>query len=323
LITGAFAVVLIQLCPRSWRGRFRLAVPIAAFAALILLACGLVLPLPRWEITAPPTLEKVQASWNPGTWVGVLWGAGTLLFIARQAFGFVAIHNLLRATRPVPGREWRRLLSECRQSLGLAGSVRLRFAGPDFIPSATGLFRKTVLLPDEAAEWTEDQRRLVLLHELAHFQRADLWTDALGRLACALHWFNPFAWMLQRQLAIEREYACDALVVERGARPADYAKVLWQMATAARRRPAAGAAFLAMASPQVGKLEQRVRRILTSSRKAGGWLRIADGGLCALLLLVLIACTACKPVSRVLATAQGWTSAEALTHLLADPFPGN
>ena len=320
-LTGALAMALVQLCPRSWRGRFRLAVPVAAFAAFVVLACWLVLPVDRISVQAPNPLAAIQSKLNPGTWMIVLWISGAVLFLARQAHGFFSIHNLLRATRPVPGRAWRRLLAECQESLRVSGPVRLRFAGPDFIPSATGLIRKTVLLPDDAEGWTEEQRRLVLLHELAHFQRADLWTDALGRLACALHWFNPFAWMLHRELAIEREYACDALVVERGVRPNDYAMVLWQMATAARRRPASGAAFLAMASPRVGKLEQRVRRILDSGRKVGRWLRIADSGLCLILAAVLIACTACKPMVRILAKSRV-PAAEIKMRFGADPFPG-
>jgi beta-lactamase regulating signal transducer with metallopeptidase domain len=323
--TGAVAVVLVQLCPRSWRGRFRLAVPVAAFAAMVLLACWLVLPLPRWKIDAPAQLTQVQLDWAPGLWVTALWALGAGLFLTRQAYGFVAIHNLLRATRAVPGREWRRLLAECQESLGLTGKIRLRMAGSEFIPSATGLLRRTVLLPDEAVGWTEEQRRLVLLHELAHFRRADLWTDALGRLACALHWFNPFAWLLHRQLAVEREYACDALVVERGAQPRDYAMVLWQMATASRRRPVSAAAYLAMASPRIGKLEQRVRRILDSRRQVGRWLRVADATLCTLLGVLLIACTACKPVSQILAADSPgpWTAAEIQARLLANPFPAN
>lgn len=323
LLTGAIAVALARVCPRSWKGKFRLVVPVAAFVALLLLAFWLVRPLPRLEIAAPATLAQVQVAWGGGAWVIALWSAGVLVCLGRQAWGVISIRKLLRSTRPVPGREWRALLAECQRALKLTGTVCLRYAGPDFIPSATGLFRRTVLLPDEAEGWTEDQRRLVLLHELGHFQRGDLWTDALGRLTCALHWFNPFAWLLQRQLAIEREYACDALVVERGGRPRDYAMVLWQMASASRRRPASAAAFLAMASPRLGKLEQRVRRILDSGRKAGQWLRIADGGLCAVFALLLLACTACKPVARLVAGKQDpWTTAEIETRLAADPFPG-
>ena len=323
-VTGAVAVAVAQLCPRSWRGRFRLVVPVAAFMALLLLAFWLVGPLPRWEIAAPAAIASAQVPGISGNWAIGLWIAGVIVCIARQVFGARSLRCLIRATRPVPGREWRALLAECQKALGLRGVVRLRLAGPEFIPSATGIFQRVVLLPDEALEWTDEQRRLVLLHELGHFQRGDLWTDALGRLVCALHWFNPFAWLLQRQLAIEREYACDALVVEQGARPRDYAMLLWEMASASRRRPASASAFLAMASPRMGKLEQRVHRILDSGRKAGRLLRLADGGLCLALAAALIACTACKPVARILSGKQSlWSAAEIQTRLAADPFPGN
>jgi beta-lactamase regulating signal transducer with metallopeptidase domain len=244
--------------------------------------------------------------------------------LSRHVMGLLTVSRILRSTHPVRGRIWRQTLVECQRVLGLKGNVRLRLAGPGFVPSATGLVRRTILLPDEALTWTTEQRRLVLLHELGHFQRRDLWTDALGRVACALHWFNPFAWMLQRQLAVEREYACDALVVEKGGRPQDYAMVLWQMATASRLRLSSSAAFIAMASPKSGKLEERVQRILDSGRKAGKWLRVADAGLCVVLALAMIACTACKPVVRIVVSAtQGWTPAEVQARFQADPFPGN
>ena len=320
LATGAVAVALVHLCPASWRGWFRRAVPVAAFLALLALAFWLVQPNLRWEVLPPANLPQVPVE----TWVVSLWGLGVLVCLVRFGFGLRAIRQILRASRPVPGREWRELLGECQDALRLQGKVRLRLAGCNFVPSATGIWRRAILLPDEALGWTAEQRRLVLLHELGHFQRGDLWKDALARLTCALHWFNPFAWILQRQLAVEREYACDALVVEHGVRPRDYAMALWHMATRASRRPAASAVFIAMASPRGGKLEQRVQRILEAGRKAGVWLRIVDASFCAVLAALLIACTACKPVMRMITTGgNGWTSGEISARLAADPFPAD
>lgn len=326
LAIGAVATACVWLCPASLRVRVRRAVPVAAFVALLALAAGLILPLPHFEIAAPDSLSKLGAAsaLHPGAWITAAWLAGTTLCLARLAAGALAIRSLLKNTRPLPGRAWKRLLADCIRTLGLRGNVRLRLAGPGFVPSATGLLRRTILLPDEARGWNAEQRRLVLLHELGHFRRGDLWMHSLGRLACALHWFNPFAWMLQRQLSVEREFACDELVVERGAAPHDYANLLWQMATAMRRRPSASAAFLAMASPREGTLEQRVRRILAPARKAGRLLRLADGILCVALAALLVLCTACKPVRRALTLpGEPWSVAELQARFSADPFPAN
>ena len=327
VVAGA-ATACVRLCPPGWRVRLRRVVqvvPVIAFAVLIALGVGLVRPLPTLEMKAPAILARWAVA--AGDWVApwLMWtfAAVAIIFLARTIAGASAVARLVRKSRPVRGRAWRALLDECQRALGLRGRVRLRLAGPGFVPSATGLFRRTVLLPDEALRWTRAQRRLVLLHELGHFLRGDLWTHALGQIACAVHWFNPFVWMLHRHLALEREFACDALVVSRGAAPEDYAALLWEMGVAAGRPRLSAVAFLAMAAPGRGKLEQRVRRILAPVRDAGRWLRVADSALCAGAALVLVACASFKPVLvRTLLGTTPWTPQEISARLSADPFPG-
>ena len=332
IIVAGAATGCVLLCPAGWRVRVRQVVPVVAFAVLIALGAGLVRPLPALEVKAPAILSAWAAAASEWIAPGLvrMFAIVAALLLARIAAGAFAVAKLVRLSKPLRSRPWRKLLGECQRTLGLRGRVRLMLAGPGFVPSATGLFRRTVLLPDEAADWTHAQRRLVLLHELGHFRRGDLWTHALGQIACAVHWFNPFVWMLHRHLAVEREFACDALVVSRGAVPVDYATLLWKMGVAAQRPRILGrnprlasAACLAMAAPGGGKLEQRVRRILAPVREAGRLLRVADAALCGGVALLLVACASFKPVlvRAVLGTGP-WSAAEIGARLSADPFPG-
>ena len=332
IIVAGAAAGCVLLCPAGWRVRVRQVVPVVAFAVLIALGAGLVRPLPTLDVKAPAILSAWAAA--AGEWVAPwlvrMFAIVAALLLARTAAGAFAVAKLVRQSRPLRCRPWRKLLAEGQRTLGLRGEVRLMLAGPGFVPSATGLFRRTVLLPDEAADWTHAQRRLVLLHELGHFRRGDLWMHALGQIACAVHWFNPFVWMLHRHLAVEREFACDALVVSRGATPEDYATLLWKMGVAAQRPHISGrnprlasAACLAMAAPGRGKLEQRVRRILAPVREAGRWLRVADATLCGCVALMLVACASFKPVIvRTFLGTDPWSTEEISARLSADPFPG-
>ena len=52
-------------------------------------------------------------------------------------------------------------------------------------------------------------RMSILQHELAHFQRGDLWKSLLVRLLMLPHWFNPFAWWAVRRFDDAAEWACD------------------------------------------------------------------------------------------------------------------
>lgn len=78
-------------------------------------------------------------------------------------------------------------------------------------PMMTGLFRPTVLLPDPPPE--DGSLSFVLLHELTHFRRRDIWYKLLLLLAAAVHWFNPLVWGMLRAAEGDLERACDADVL--------------------------------------------------------------------------------------------------------------
>jgi hypothetical protein len=148
------------------------------------------------------------------------------------------------------------------------------------MPMTWGIFRPKLLLPDESEQWTEDRRHVVVLHELAHAKRWDYLTNLVTQFVCALYWFNPLVWFAARQMIAERERACDDIVLRHGARPADYAEQILQIA--AGLRPGYGG--IAMARPS--KLEGRLRAILDSTRNRAAVTRFIV--LAALILLAVI-----------------------------------
>ena len=133
---------------------------------------------------------------------------------------------------------------------------------------AWGLLRPVVLLPEEAETWPEVQRRAVLTHELAHVKRHDCLTQALGHVACAFYWFHPLVWVAARRLRVERERACDDLVLRTGSNGPDYADHLLRLARSAGTSGQPAWAAVAMARPS--QLEGRLLAILDPSLDRGG-----------------------------------------------------
>jgi beta-lactamase regulating signal transducer with metallopeptidase domain len=114
----------------------------------------------------------------------------------------------------------------------------------------------SVLLPSHYTSWDGATLRIVLSHERAHVRQKDFLIHALAALHCALFWFNPFSWWLQRQLAELGEALSDCAAVEQAESRTSYAEILLAFATRTRW-PLAG---VAMAS--ASNLTPRIERLL-------------------------------------------------------------
>jgi beta-lactamase regulating signal transducer with metallopeptidase domain len=79
-----------------------------------------------------------------------------------------------------------------------------------------GTWRCGIVVPATAETWSDDRRRAVLLHELAHIARHDCLTQLLAAVACALYWVHPGVWWTAHRLRRERERASDDRVLATG-----------------------------------------------------------------------------------------------------------
>ncbi len=296
----------------------------AARHSLWVLALALLLMLPFLEMFAPAwDLPALPAGWaapahrsvppgeagegaaaggrNPGdgrarpglgTAVAFVWGAGVLLGLGRFAAGAVAVRRIIqRASRSAA---WGSLLPEAARRAGCAQKVAILESGEVRVPLAWGFLHPVILVPLEAASWSAARRRLVLLHEIAHVRRRDCLIQAVTHTACCLHWFNPLAWMAARRTALERERACDDVVLKAGMPPPDYAAELVSLTRALVQRGRWPAAAIAMARPS--QLEGRVRSILDGRAARGPWGTTAILLAALSLVAVVLPLAAMKPV---------------------------
>jgi HEAT repeat protein len=113
-------------------------------------------------------------------------------------------------------------------------------------PFAWGIWKPVVVLPAEAEQWSEEQARSVLLHELAHIARWDYPLHLLVEIVSAFYWPNPLVRLAARRRAMERERACDDCALRQGVPSRVYASHLLHIARLQVRQGAlAGATTMA------------------------------------------------------------------------------
>jgi hypothetical protein len=150
----------------------------------------------------------------------------------------------------------------------------------------------SILLPRNYLHWDAATLRIVLSHEFAHVRQKDFYVQLLAGLHCALFWFNPFSWWLQRQLSDLGEALSDHAASQQADSRASYAEILLSFATGTQ--PPASAIAMARSS----NLAPRIERLLSDrgfERSFSGKPRLpllAAG----IVMLALLASTAVKRV---------------------------
>lgn len=127
----------------------------------------------------------------------------------------VRLHRFFnRAERQNEGRLYE-IFKDTRRRFGIHANVPLLVSGDVKTPGIAGIFNPRVVIPKFCADDLSDEEiRCVLLHELTHYRRGDLFLHHLLLLICFVHWYNPLVWLVFRQFKISMEQACDADVVD-------------------------------------------------------------------------------------------------------------
>jgi beta-lactamase regulating signal transducer with metallopeptidase domain/tetratricopeptide (TPR) repeat protein len=243
---------------------------------------------------APAAEESLLAAWRGWLLPAIL--AVAAIFVARMAFGVIAIRWITHRAREIEDDSLVRDFDVAGERLGVARMVRLLASERVTVPLVWGVTRPALLLPANALEWSRDRLRVVFLHELAHLRRGDAITLLLTRAIAALFWFHPLAWSLDRAARRDCEQACDDLVLATGTRASDYADHLLGIARSLPAHDPFGAVTLAMS--RRSQLEGRLLSILQPDARRGGVSRRAAGIATAVAMLFVL------PLATIRLTAQ-------------------
>mgnify|MGYP001174901205 CR=1 FL=1 len=205
------------------------------------------LPLPDSPAASAPTLHSIA----------LIWVGGMIFFTLRILVDWGGLRQFRAESIPSNDSVVSQVLRECRSQLGLRRRVGIHIHPQTPTPLVAGLFRPVIYLPQDCNRWEQDTLRMVLMHELGHVARHDLWTNLAARCACVVYWFNPLVWWLRRKLVAQCEFACDARVIAAGTNPGNYASALCDMAESS----ALPASAMAMAgrAPLRARIERVVR----------------------------------------------------------------
>lgn len=218
---------------------------------------------------APASAENSGIRWREAArWGAATYFFGVVLMLVRLMAAVIAANRLGAQARPLADGP----LVAAINSLARAWSMRVApvLAETERIlaPKVVGLLRPTILLPEAAVSGlTVDELQLILLHELAHIRRHDMWIVLVQRLAETALFYNPVLWGLSRRISSLREDCCDDIACRAHEAPEpqlQYAATLLRLVelAAPERCGRVSLAALAASGRSPSELRRRVARLL-------------------------------------------------------------
>jgi WD40 repeat protein len=209
--------------------------------------------------------------------VAGLWLAGWIALPLYFTITYLRFASRIAGARAATGRfadEMTEVLSQVnshgRISLNLTDGI-----GPVLFWRPSGY---TVLVPEQSwCELDPAQRRAILRHEVAHWQRSDLWKSLGVRLLASVHWFNPFAWLSVRRFEQAAELQCDTAAGTSSNERLTLAAALLQLGSC-ETSPAIGV------YANTSSLSTRIKRLLHTPQEDSAMKRIVIVSVSALIL---------------------------------------
>ncbi len=210
------------------------------------------------------TVRKVAGTaWK---YLGIIWLAAAFAILIRKMTVYQSyIRYVTIGAEPVNAAALLDGLAVTAQEMGIGRPIELRVNPLVASPMLVGYFHPCIILP--RADVSEEAFQYIAMHELTHYKRRDIVYKWLVQLAVCLHWFNPFVYVMRREIELACEFACDEAVIRRTgySRAKDYGETLLgaMVAVGAYREPFAAVTM----SANKELLKERLGAIMNGGKK--------------------------------------------------------
>lgn len=147
-----------------------------------------------------------------GRYLFFTWLVIALILLVRKITVYQSFLRYIKAgNHAVSDIEMLNRLSDCEERLHIKQTVELcqnPFVGS---PMVVGFFHPCILLPMQVAG--AEEISYIFTHELIHMKRWDLVYKWLVQIVVCVHWFNPFVYLLEKEVDRACELSCDEAVL--------------------------------------------------------------------------------------------------------------
>lgn len=167
-------------------------------------------------IKALPRTEHLPKKLSLLDIASFLWLMGCLLFLSVHIFSFLHYkRRIIKKGTVVEEDDIIQQAFKLSKELQIKPAIRILRYEDAGSPLVIGFLKPVLVLPD--CHYSKEELFFVLKHELIHIKRHDIYFKFLFVVANAVHWFNPFIYIMQKEAVVDMELSCDEEVIRQTA----------------------------------------------------------------------------------------------------------
>ena len=140
------------------------------------------------------------------------WAALALVLFVRKITIYQGFIRYIKAgNTEISDIKTLNLLSDCMEKLNIKTKVELYRNASITSPIMIGFFQPGIVLP--VGELGDRELSYVFAHELHHCKMRDMFYKWLVQIVICIHWFNPFVYLLEKEINKACELSCDEAVI--------------------------------------------------------------------------------------------------------------
>jgi len=186
-------------------GLLPMVVPLIPFHRLLWTPASTLVVLLEPVLITPHRVEQTVITHLQ--WFGiaqVVYFTGATIFLVRYMAQVVQLSMLLRHSK-----------------VQRSGGIRLVSVDRGYAPFS---FLNMIFINED--KMMAENREAILAHEKIHIRQAHSFDLILAEFLIIVQWFNPFAWMIHRELKMIHEYLADEGVIKKGVPLAGYQQLI-------------------------------------------------------------------------------------------------
>lgn len=146
------------------------------------------------DISAASNIQSVNAGWSFWNWLLLIYIIGAGIVLIRLLYQAIYLHAVERSSQTVTQGDIRVILLE-------KATVPFSYFNKIFIPRS---------------EYNETAVDNIIEHEKSHLRQYHYIDILLIQILTIIHWFNPFAWLIEKSVKEIHEFLADKTVLQNG-----------------------------------------------------------------------------------------------------------